>query len=90
MEDVAFETLTKLRESVISLGFNSDRAITLAREVDDRERKVDTLYRELDLDIITSASGLPLVLILRDITSMIENIVDMADEEANIIRILAL
>lgn len=90
MADVAFETLTKLRESVISLGFNSDRAIVLAREVDDRERKVDALYRELDLEIITSENDLPIVLILRDITSMIENIVDMADEEADIIRILAL
>ena len=82
--------MTKLRESLISLGFNSDRAIVLAREVDEGERKVDSIYRALDLEIITSESGLPLILILRDIASMIENMIDMADDEADLIRILAL
>jgi len=90
MAEVAFETLTKLRESLISLGFNSDRAIVLAREVDEGERKVDSIYRALDLEIITSEIGLPLILILRDIASMIENMIDMADDEADLIRILAL
>ena len=90
MAEVAFETLTKLRESLISLGFNSDQAIVLAREVDEGERKVDSIYRALDLEIITSESGLPLILMLRDIASMIENMIDMADDEADLIRILAL
>jgi len=90
MAEAAFETLTKLRESLLSLGFNSDRAIVLTRGVDEGERKVDSIYREVDLEIITSKVDLPLILILRDIAEMIENMTDKAEEEADLIRIIAL
>ena len=90
MTEVAFETLTKLRESLISLSFNSDKAILLTREVDESERRMDAIYREVDLEIITSKADLPLILILRDVVGMVENIVDKAKEEADLIRILAL
>lgn len=90
MAAVAFETLTKLRESLISLGFDSQRAIVLTREVDEGERRVDAIYREVDLEIITSKAELPLILILRDIAEMIENMIDKAVEEADLIRIIAL
>jgi uncharacterized protein Yka (UPF0111/DUF47 family) len=90
MTDVAFETLTKLRESLISLGFNSDKAVVLTREVDESERRMDSIYRAVDLEIITSKADLPLILILRDVVGMVENIVDKAKEEADLIRILAL
>jgi len=86
----AFDTLTKLRESLLSLGFNSERAILLTREVDEGERRMDTIYRTLDLDIITSEAGLPLILTLRDIVQMMEDMIDKAEEEADLIRILAL
>lgn len=90
LADAAFQTLTKLRESLISLGFNSDQAIALTREVDKGERKVDSIYRALDLDIMTSEGDLPVILILRDIAQSIENMIDKAEEEADLIRILAL
>jgi uncharacterized protein Yka (UPF0111/DUF47 family) len=86
----AFDTLTKLRESLLSLGFNSQRAALLAREVDEEEHRVDTLYRELDLEIITSKAELPLILILRDIAMHIEDMIDAAKDEADLIEILAL
>ena len=90
MTDVAFETLTKLRESLISLGFSSDKAVVLTREVEESERRMDSIYRAVDLEIITSKADLPLILILRDVVGMVENIVDKAKEEADLIRILAL
>jgi uncharacterized protein Yka (UPF0111/DUF47 family) len=90
MSEVALETLTKLRESLIILGFDSNQAIVLAREVDEGERKVDAIYREVDLDIITSGAELPIILLLRDIIGMIENIIDKAEEMADFIRIIAL
>jgi len=88
--EAAFETLTKLRESLISLGFNSDKSIALTREVDEGERKLDAIYRTVDLEIITSKMELPLILILRDIAEMVENMGDKAEEAADLIRILAL
>ena len=90
LAEAAFNTLTKLRESILSLGLNSFRAISLTRDVDDGERKVDSLYRALDLSIITSKVDLPLILLLRNVAEIIEKMVDRAREEADLIRILAL
>ena len=89
MAEAALETLMKLRASLMSLGFDSDKVMVLARGVDEGERKVDAMYRALDLEIITSESGFPLILILRDIVERIEDMTDRAYEEADIIRILA-
>ena len=90
MSDAAFDALVKLRESLISLGFNSERSVALTREVDQLERKVDLLYRDLDIAIITSDSPLPLILTLRDVSMKLEEMVDAAVDEADLIRILAL
>jgi uncharacterized protein Yka (UPF0111/DUF47 family) len=90
MADAAFDALVKLRESLISLGFNSERSLALASELDELERKVDVLYRVLDLAIITSKGELPLILTLRDVSMKLEEMIDAAVEEADLIRILAL
>ena len=90
MADAAFDALVKLRESLISLGFNSERSLVLAGELDVLERKVDVLYRILDLSIITSKTELPLILTLRDVSMKLEEMIDAAVEEADLIRILAL
>jgi uncharacterized protein Yka (UPF0111/DUF47 family) len=90
MADAAFNALVKLRESLLSLGFNSERSISLTRDVDELERKVDLLYRGLDIEIITSNAELPLILTLRDVSMKLEEMIDAAVEEADLIRILAL
>jgi uncharacterized protein Yka (UPF0111/DUF47 family) len=90
MADAAFDALIKLRESIISLGFNSERSLALTSDVDEMERRVDNLYRQLDLEIITCKAELPLILILRDISMKLEEMIDLAVEEADLIRILAL
>ncbi len=85
MADAAFDALVKLRESLISLGFNSERSLVLAGELDVLERKVDVLYRSLDLSIITSKGELPLILTLRDVSMKLEEMIDAAVEEADLI-----
>jgi uncharacterized protein Yka (UPF0111/DUF47 family) len=90
MSDAAFDALVKLRESLISLGFNSERSVALTGELDELERKVDVLYRRLDISIITSKGELPLILTLRDVSMKLEEMIDAAVEEADLIRILAL
>jgi uncharacterized protein Yka (UPF0111/DUF47 family) len=90
MADAAFDTLVKMRESLISLGFNSERSIQLTSEVDEGERRVDSVYRKLDLDIITSNIDLPLIFVLRDVVTRLEEMVDRTADEADLIRILAL
>lgn len=90
MADAAFDTLVKMRESLISLGFNSERSIQLTGEVDDGERRVDTIHRKLDIDIVTSDAEFPLILILRDVVTRLEEMVDKTTDEADLVRILAL
>lgn len=90
LSDASFDTIIKLRESLLSLGFNSERSLQLARDVHESERKVDTLFRQTDLNIITSKIDLPIILVLRDVISKLEDMVDKAAEEADLIRILAL
>jgi len=90
MADAAFDTLIKLRESLISLGFNSQRSVELTGEVEEGERKVDSIHRKLDIDIVTSKAELPLILVIRDVATKLEEMVDTAADEADLIRILAL
>ena len=90
MADAAFDTLVKMRESLISLGFNSERSVQLTGEVDDGERRVDAIHRKLDIDIVTSEAEFPLILILRDVVTRLEEMVDKTTDEADLVRILAL
>jgi len=90
LSNVAFETLTKLRESLISLGYNSERAITLTREVDESEMRVDATYIDLVMKLVSSKSDIPVIFVMRDIIEQIELMIDAAEEEADLIRILAL
>lgn len=90
MADAAFDTLVKMRESLISLGFNSERSVQLTDEVDDGERRVDAIHRKLDIDIVTSDAEFPLILILRDVVTRLEEMVDKTTDEADLVRILAL
>jgi len=90
MADASFETLVKLRESLLSLGFNSERSLKLTDEVDLSERRVDNLHRRLDMEIVTSDVEIPLILMLRDVSTKLEQVVDLAAAEADLIRILAL
>ena len=90
MADAAFDTLVKMRESLISLGFNSERSVQLTGEVDDGERRVDAIHRKLDIDIVTSNAEFPLILILRDVVTRLEEMVDKTTDEADLVRILAL
>ncbi len=90
LAEAALQGLTRLRESLIGLGFNSERATALAKEVEEIEREVDSIYREVSIEIVTSDMELPLLLILKDIAEEMELLIDAAKDAASIIRILAL
>ena len=90
ISEATFETIVKLRESLIALGMNSPRSLILAKEVEDLERKVDVIHREMDLRVITCGAELPIVLLLRDIIQFHEDISDRCEQTADLIRILVL
>ncbi|MFB0543797.1 MAG: DUF47 domain-containing protein [Candidatus Bathyarchaeia archaeon] len=90
ISEATFETLLKLRESLLALGMNSPRALSFTKEVEDREREVDRIHRELDIEIITSKAELPVILLLRDIAQSLEETADRAEQAADLVRILVM
>ena len=89
LSEAVFETISKLRETALTLGYGSAKALEKAREVEVAERTVDDLYRELEIKIINSRIEIPVLLLLRDITLFFEDAADKAEDAADAARILA-
>jgi len=90
LADQAFESLLKLREAVMSLGFNSDKAIGFTKQIEEIEKRFDERYMIVQMDVITSDMDLPAVLILKDTVNLMENMVDKVRDASDHIRIIAL
>jgi predicted phosphate transport protein (TIGR00153 family) len=88
--DMAFDSLLKLREAMMSLGFNSEKAIGFSREIDEIERNVDTLHVKVEMSIIASEASLPVILMLKDTVKQLEELVDTVRDASDLIRIIAL
>lgn len=89
LSEGVFETVTKLRETAMTLNYSSAKAIEKAREVEVAERVVDDLYRELEIKILNSNMEIPALLLVRDITQMLEDVSDKAEDTSDAIRVLA-
>jgi uncharacterized protein Yka (UPF0111/DUF47 family) len=88
--DLAFDSLLKLREGVMSMGFNSERARAFAHEIDELEKTIDDLLINVVLSIITSEAEMPVILILKDTANLIEEMVNMVKDASDLIRIISL
>ena len=88
--DLAFDALLKLREAMMSLGFNSEKSIAFTKEIDDIERKVDTVHVKVEMDIIASDAGFPTIIMLKDTVNQLEELVDTVRDASDLIRIIAL
>jgi uncharacterized protein Yka (UPF0111/DUF47 family) len=84
-----FETVVKLRETILALNYNSRQALEKAGEVEVAERIVDDLYRELEIEILNSNIEIPVLLLLRDITQLLEAITDKAQDASDAACVLA-
>ena len=83
-------TISKLRETILSLSYGAHRTVEFAKNVEAAEKVVDDLYRKADVAIISSKLSIPLIFILRDIIDLMENMADKAEDAADIAQILAL
>ena len=88
--DLAFDSLIKLREAMMSLGFNSEKSIGFTNEIDELERKVDTIHVQVEMNIIASDAPFPNIIVLKDTINQIEELVDTVREASDLIRIIAL
>ena len=88
LSESTFNAYLKIRDSLTSLGFNSEKVINFAREVDEMEQKIDSLYVKVDLDIVTSDAEFATILVFRDIAGDIEELMNQAREAADLIRMI--
>lgn len=89
LAEVTLETVIRLRETAITLSYGSTKTLAKAREVENAERIVDDVYRDLEVKIINSNLEIPAMLLLRDITQLLENAADKAEDASDAARILS-
>ncbi len=89
LSDGVFEAVTKLRETTMTLNYSSTKALEKSKEVEMAERRVDDLYRELEIKVLNSEMKIPLLLLLRDVIQMLEDVSDKAEDASDAACILA-
>jgi uncharacterized protein Yka (UPF0111/DUF47 family) len=82
--------VTRMKETLHSLGFDPDKAVELARSVEELERKIDVNSRNLDFEILSGKLSLQEVFLLRDMVERAERIADLGVEVVDLIRVIAL
>ena len=90
LSDMAFDSMIKLCEAMMSLGFNSEKAVGFTKEIDELEKVFDEAYFKVEMTVITSDMELPAVLIMKDAITLMENTVDTVRAASDLIRIIAL
>jgi len=89
LSDAMFETVSKLRETAMTLNYGASKASEKSREVEVAERVVDDLYRDLEVKILNSNIEFPALLLLRDVLELMEDAADKAEDASDAARILA-
>jgi len=90
LSDAVFDTISKLRETVMTLNYGTNKALEKTREVDAAERIVDDIYRQLEVDIIASKMDPPPMFLLWTVVQHLEDAADKAKAASDAARILAL
>ncbi|BAJ51288.1 conserved hypothetical protein [Candidatus Caldarchaeum subterraneum] len=87
--ELVLQTVTRLREAILAVTLNSETFYQKLKETEEFERKVDELYRNIDLTILMSEMKIGQLLLLREIVSMLEDIADKAEESGETLRVLS-
>ena len=89
LASAVFDVFTKLRDTFLMLNYGSPKVLEKAKDVEVAERKVDNMYRELEMNILNSKMGIPTLLLMRDIIQLLEDTADRIEDAADATRILA-
>jgi len=88
MTGAVLETAGELAKTIFTLSMNPSKAIEVKKSVGSLEERVDALYRESDLKVLTSRMSIAPILLLRDILFFLENAADLAEDAADNAQIL--
>ena len=84
-----FDSVLKLRETMMVLTYGSTKTLERAKDVETAERIVDDLYRALTIKVLNSKLDTPVLLLLRDVLQLLENSADKAEDAADAARMLS-
>src|SRR4030042_7141094 len=88
LSSLILDESTKMRETLMSLTFNPTKALEMASAVEDIERKIDNVQRELEIDILTTKLN-SATLLLKDIIERLEKTEDIIISVLDQIGVLA-
>jgi predicted phosphate transport protein (TIGR00153 family) len=89
LSGAVLETVMKLRETVMVLNYGAAKTMEKAKDVEIAERKVDEIYRELEIRLLSSKMDFPALILLRDVLQLLEDSADKAEDAADAVRILS-
>jgi predicted phosphate transport protein (TIGR00153 family) len=89
LSEAVFETVLKLRETVMVLNYGATKTMEKAKDVEIAERNVDVIYRDLEIKLLTSKIEFPALILLRDVLQLLEDSADKAEDAADAVRILS-
>ncbi len=87
---LVLKEVSKVRETLHSLGFDPEKTLGMAKSVEDLEKQIDTFSRTFDLELMGSKLQQPSLLFFRDVVDRAERIADMGVDVVDHIRVLAL
>jgi hypothetical protein len=90
LSEAVFDTVLRLRETMMVLSYGSAKTMEKAKDVEVAERVVDELYRELEIKLLSSKLDFPALILLRDVLQLLEDSADKAEDAADAARILSL
>jgi len=90
LAEASLNCVIRLRETILSLSYGGNRTLEIARNVESAERTVDSIYRKVDIRIITSELNLSVILMLRDIANFLEEMADESENANDTAKILAI
>ena len=89
LSEAVLETIMKLRETVMVLNYGPAKTMEKAKDVEIAERNVDTIYRDLEIKLLSSKMDFPALILLRDVIQLLEDSADKAEDAADAARILS-
>ena len=89
LANAVFDTFAKLRDAFLMLNYGSPKVLEKAKDVEVGERKVDNMYRELEMGVLSSDMKIPTLLLIRDIIQLLEDTADKIEDATDAVRMLA-
>ena len=90
LSEAVFTAMMKLREAVFILGYSSPQIFEKAREVEVAEKRVDNIYRKLEILLLEQDLNVSTMLLVRDVIQLLEDTADKIEDASDAVRILAL